>query len=62
MNPFVVPAEPVRTALIGAGQRSQTVYAPMLDALAPWVKIVAVCDPVVGHADALAQELGVPAF
>jgi len=62
MSSFVVPAEPVRTALIGAGVRSRTVYAPMAEALAAWVKIVAVCDPVADHADALADRLGVRAF
>ena len=62
MQPFVIPSEPLRIALIGTGQRSRTVYAPLFPALEPWVKVVAVCDPVRQHADALAGQLGVPAF
>jgi predicted dehydrogenase len=62
MQPFVIPPEPLRIALIGAGQRSRTVYAPLFLALEPWVKVVAVCDPVRQHADALAERLGVAAF
>ena len=62
MQPFVIPPEPLRVALIGTGQRSRTVYAPLFPALAPWVKVVAVCDPMRQHADALAERLDVPAF
>jgi hypothetical protein len=54
--------QPIALALIGAGNRSRTVYAPLFSSLAPWVRLVAVCDPVRDHADALANRLGVPAF
>ena len=54
--------DPVRIALIGTGNRSQTVYRPLFKALSPWVKVVAVCDPVRESADAFAESLGVPAF
>jgi len=62
MNSFVRPNEPLKVALIGAGQRSRTVYAPLLPWLTPWVQVVAVCDPVREHADNLAKMLDVPAF
>ncbi len=62
MNTFVKPRDPVRIALIGAGRRSQTVYAPLFSWLTPWVKVVAVCDPMRDHADNLAELLGVTAF
>ncbi len=62
MEPFVKPTEPVRVALIGAGQRSRTVYASLFPAIKPWVELRAVCDPVRANADHLAAELGVPAF
>lgn len=52
------PVEPVRLALIGGGARSTHVYAPVLDALAPWVRVVAVCDPVEEHARRLADAIG----
>ena len=53
---------PLQIALIGAGNRSQTTYAPLFQYLRPWAELVAVCDPVVEHADALADRLDVPAF
>ena len=53
---------PLPVALVGAGNRSRTVYLPLFPALAPWVRVVAVCDPVREHADAAAAALGVPAF
>ncbi|MBQ8653805.1 MAG: Gfo/Idh/MocA family oxidoreductase [Clostridia bacterium] len=52
------PKEPVRLALIGAGHRSNTIYKPLFEDLKPWISLVAVCDPIREHADALAQELG----
>ena len=52
----------VNLALIGAGNRSQTIYRPLFASLTPWVQVVAVCDPVREHAEALAAQLGVPAF
>jgi predicted dehydrogenase len=58
----IVPSQPVDVALIGTGQRSRTIYAPLFGSLAPWMRLVAVCDPVRDNADALAAQLGVPAF
>jgi hypothetical protein len=60
--PIPMPDEPLRVALIGAGNRSRTIYAPLVESLAPWLRLVGVCDPVREHADALAAELGVPAW
>ena len=54
--------KPLEIALIGAGNRSQTVYAPIFKELAPWVRLVAVCDPVKQNADALAERLDTQAF
>lgn len=56
------PDRPVRVALIGAGHRSRTIYRPITESLTPWITIVAVCDPVRPHADALADALNVPAY
>ena len=53
---------PLAVALVGAGDRSRTIYLPLFKALQPWVRIVAVCDPVREHADRAAAALGVPAF
>ena len=50
--------KPLRVALIGAGNRASTVYAPILPHLGQWLDLVAVCDPVAEHADALAAQLG----
>jgi predicted dehydrogenase len=54
--------QPLAVALIGTGHRSQTVYRPLFDTLKPWIKVVAVCDPVRESADAFAASIGVPAF
>ena len=54
--------QPLSVALIGTGNRSQTVYQPLLEAVKPWVNLVAVCDPVRESADAFAEATGVPAF
>ncbi len=62
MATFVKPKAPVKVALVGAGNRSQKVYAPLFPMLRPWIQVTAVCDPVREHADHLAGELGVPAF
>lgn len=62
MPDLLRPDVPVRVALIGAGNRSRTIYKPIIDALAPWVTLVAVCDPVHKHADALSDALSVPAY
>ena len=57
-----IPKTPLRVALIGAGNRMRTHYKPLFSSLGPWVEVVAVCDPVREHCDALAGALGVPAF
>ena len=49
--------QPIDIALIGAGNRAQSQYAPLFAALQPWVRIVAVCDPVKENADAMAERL-----
>lgn len=59
---FPTLQEPVRLALIGAGNRSQKIYQPLFEDLKPWIDLRAVCDPVREHADSLAQRLGVRAF
>src|SRR5680860_1043792 len=53
---------PVDVALIGTGNRSQTIYQPLFQSLEPWVRLVAVCDPVREHANAYAEAMGVPAY
>lgn len=53
---------PLEIALIGAGNRAQTQYAPLFAALKPWVRLVAVCDPVKENADAMADRLDIAAF
>ena len=58
MKNICVPKEPVKTALIGAGSRASRAYGPLFDVLTPWIDVVAVCDPVKEHCDALAQSLG----
>lgn len=55
-------SEPVRLALVGTGNRATKIYAPLFSSLGPWVRLVAVCDPVREHADAMAEALGVRAF
>ena len=62
MNDLATPQEPLQVALIGAGQRSRTIYAPLFSSLKPWIEITAVCDPVKEHADDLAQQMEVSAF
>lgn len=53
---------PIRVALIGTGNRAQTVYQPLFPSLRPWIEIVAVCDPVTEHAETFAQSIGVRPF
>jgi predicted dehydrogenase len=53
---------PVDVALIGTGHRSQRIYRRLFPSLRPWIRLVAVCDPVREHADAFAESMGVPAF
>ncbi|UCH24718.1 MAG: Gfo/Idh/MocA family oxidoreductase [Trueperaceae bacterium] len=54
--------EPLTVALIGTGNRSKKIYRAVFEAIKPWVKIVAVCDPVRESTDAFAESIGVPAF
>ena len=57
------PGEPVGVALVGTGNRARTIYAPLLrDYLSPWLQVVAACDPVRENCEAIAAELGVPAY
>ncbi len=53
---------PLELALIGTGNRSQTTYAPLFNYLQPWVRLVAVCDPVKENANRFADAMKVPAF
>lgn len=53
---------PVDVALIGTGNRAQTIYRPLFDALKPFVRLTAVCDPVAEHAQAFGESMNVPAF
>jgi predicted dehydrogenase len=62
MEIIPIPSAPLRIAIIGAGNRSQTIYLPILASLKPWVEVVAVCDPVQEHCQTLASLLGVPTF
>jgi predicted dehydrogenase len=62
MSSPLIPQEKVRIALIGTGNRSSTIYAPLFSALTPWIELVAVCDPYKPNADALAALLQVPAY
>jgi len=52
-----VPDSPVELALVGAGNRARSVYIPLLDDLAPWVRVVAVCDPQADRANLWAERL-----
>ncbi|NKB69175.1 MAG: hypothetical protein GKR89_19070 [Candidatus Latescibacteria bacterium] len=56
------PDTPVKIALIGTGNRARTIYRPLFAAMAPWVEVVAVYDPVAEHAGQMGEELGVPAY
>ncbi|MCA9837750.1 MAG: Gfo/Idh/MocA family oxidoreductase [Trueperaceae bacterium] len=54
--------DPLRVALVGTGNRSQSIYKPLFKALEPWIDLVAVCDPVRESADAFAADTGALAF
>jgi hypothetical protein len=58
----VTASQPLDVAIIGTGNRSRTIYQPLISSLTPWIRVVAVCDPVREHADAYGEALGVPAF
>lgn len=62
MDTLPLPDEPLRLALVGAGNRAQTIYLPLWESLRPWCRPVAVCDPVAEHGGRLAVALGVPAY
>jgi len=57
-----IPSEPLRIALIGAGNRAQSIYLPLWESLRPWCTPVAVCDPVKENGEKLSAALGVPAY
>ncbi len=57
MSQLPVPTDPLRIALIGAGNRASTIYRPLMSSLKPWINVVAVCDPVQAHCDAQAAAL-----
>lgn len=61
-NTLPKPQEPIRIAIIGGGNRSWSLYRLLLPALKPWIKVVAVYDPVEEHANRLGTALGVPVF
>ena len=54
--------QPLEIALIGTGNRSQKVYQPLFETLKPWVRLVAVCDPVKENADRFADQVDAHAF
>ena len=56
------PEQPIKLAIIGAGNRSTVVYQPLFAMLKPWVDVVAVCDPVATHSKKYAEELGIESF
>ena len=53
-----VPETPLDIALVGAGNRSRSIYAPIFPSLEPWLRVVAVCDPIAEHREKLASEIG----
>ena len=55
-------SNPIDIALIGTGNRAQTIYQPLFEALKPWVRLVAVCDPVKENAHAYADKVDAQAF
>lgn len=62
MTGIPVPDEPLKVALIGAGNRASVIYGPLLPDVSPWLEIVAVCDPVDEHRQSLANTPGVPDY
>ena len=56
------PDSPVKIALIGTGNRSRTLYLPLLPALEDWVDVVACVDPVAEHCKQAAEALGARAY
>ena len=62
MKNISIPKEPIKVALIGAGSRTNQSYLPKLEFLAPWIEVVAICDPVKEHCDSAAASIGVKAY
>ena len=62
MKNICTPSEPVKTALIGAGNRASSTYRPLFEVLKPWIDLVAVCDPIKEHCDSMAESLGVKGY
>ena len=56
------PDIPVKVALIGTGNRANLIYKPLLPELRDWVEVVACCDPIKEHCEAMAAELGCHAY
>lgn len=55
-------SQPLRCALIGIGTRAKKLYLPLLGAVAPWLKVSAVCTPNAANAAEAGAQLGVPHF
>ena len=62
MSHIPIPKEPLKLGLIGAGNRSRNHYCKVFESLAPWVEVVAVCDPVKDNCDTAAKMLNVKAY
>ncbi len=62
MPDLPIPSDPVKLAVVGSGGRSTRIYGAVIKALAPWIEVVAVCDPVREHADAYAEKFDVTPF
>jgi hypothetical protein len=55
-------AEPLACALVGIGSRARKLYMPVMPAVAPWLRVAAVCSPSPLHAREAAEHFAVPAF
>ena len=55
-------ANPYPSRWLGPGTGRGWSTSPLFEALKPWMKLVAVCDPVRESTDAFAEAAGVPAF
>lgn len=53
---------PIPFALVGLGARARKLYIPLLEAVAPWLRLVAICTPDAAKADRAGREMGVPSF
>ncbi len=61
-EPLPRPERPVDVAIIGAGHRANHIYGPLWETMRPWVRLVAVCDPVRAHAESYAAKHGCRAY